>query len=141
LIKRLDMVRVLDGLLVKTPYRANRALATISKLFSWCVNRGSLEFFPLAGLEAPTNQSTRDRVLTDEELNAYRNGAAAEDFRFEHFAKLIILTGQRRVEVAAMRSSEIDFAKSHWTIPAKREEQISPRRAIGWFGSSRSSAN
>ena len=74
LIKRLDMERVLDGLLVKTPYRANRALAAISKLFSWCVNRGILEFFPLARLEAPTNQSTRYRVLTDGELNAYPRG-------------------------------------------------------------------
>jgi hypothetical protein len=42
-IKRAEVVRVIDTILANgTPYRANRALAAIKKLFSWCLDRGRL---------------------------------------------------------------------------------------------------
>jgi site-specific recombinase XerD len=69
-IKRLEVVRVLDGLAAKMPYRANRALAAIKKLFSWCVDRGTVDFSPVAGLKALNKESARDGVLTSQELVA-----------------------------------------------------------------------
>lgn len=62
----------------------------------------------------------RDRVLSSTELMACWSGAEAEGYPFEQFTKLLILTGQRRGEVAGMRWSEIDFNTGTWTIPAKR---------------------
>ena len=118
-IKRLEIVKVLDGLAAKTPYRANRALAAIKKLFSWCVDRGTVDFSPVAGLKAPNKESARDRVLTSQELVACWQASDDEGFPFEQFAKLIILTGQRRGEVAGLCWSEIDFEHSIWTLPAR----------------------
>lgn len=125
-IKRPDIVAVLDTIVAKgTPYRANRALAAIKKLFSWCVDRGVLDFNPLAGLKPPSKETARDRVLTDKELAACWQEADIEDFPFGPFFKLFILTGQRRGEVAGMQWSEIDFERAVWTISAKRAKNAS----------------
>ena len=125
-IKRPDVVAVLDSIVANgTPYRANRALATIKKLFSWCVDRGVLDFNPLTGLKPPSKETARDRVLTDKELAACWQEADIEDFPFGPFLKLLILTGQRRGEVAGMQWSEIDFERAVWTISAKRVKNAS----------------
>jgi integrase len=125
-IKRPDVVAVLDSIVAKgTPYRANRALAAIKKLLSWCVDRGVLDFNPLAGLKPPSKEIARDRVLTDNELVACWQEADIEEFPFGPFFKLLILTGQRRGEVAGMQWSEIDFERAVWTISAKRAKNAS----------------
>ncbi|WJI81248.1 MULTISPECIES: tyrosine-type recombinase/integrase [unclassified Mesorhizobium] len=120
-IKRADVVKVLDGMVSDgTSVRANRALAALKKLFAWCVDRGTIEYNPLAGLKVPTKEIARDRVLEDTELIACWKAAMAEAFPFDAFAKLLILTGQRRGEVAGMRWSELSLEKANWTTPAKR---------------------
>jgi hypothetical protein len=50
-IKRAEIVHIVDELAQRTPYRANRALQSIKKLYSWCVDRGTVEFSPVAGLK------------------------------------------------------------------------------------------
>lgn len=120
-IRRIDIVRVLDEVVASgAPYRANRALAAIKKLFSWCADRGTIEINPIAGLRPPSKEASRDRVLTSGEIVACWRASEAEGFPFEPFAKFVILTGQRRGEVAGMRWSEIDLANATWTIPARR---------------------
>lgn len=120
-IKRRDVVKVLDDIVAYgTPFRANRALAAIKKLMSWCLDRGVIEANVLAGLQPPTKEVARDRVLSDDELRACWAGADEEGFPFGTCTKLMILTGQRRSEVAGMRWSEVDLEKAIWTIPAKR---------------------
>ena len=78
-----------------------------------------MDFSPVAGLKAPNKESARDRVLTSQELTACWLASEDEGFPFEQFAKLIILTGQRRGEVAGLCWSEIDFEHAIWTLPAK----------------------
>jgi len=120
-IKRTDIVKILDQVVAKgTSTSANRALAAIKKLFAWCLDRGTVEINPVAALKAPAKEVTRDRVLTNDELIACWTAAEAEGFPFEQFAKIIILTGQRRAEVAGMQWSELDLDRAIWTIPAKR---------------------
>jgi integrase len=120
-IKRADIVRVLDTIIAGgAPTRANRALAAIKKLMNWCIDRGMIETSPVAALKPPTKEIARDRVLADEELIACWNAGVSEGFPFAHFLKLLMLTGQRRGEVAGMRWSELDLDKGIWTLPAKR---------------------
>jgi integrase len=120
-IKRSDVVRILDGMVASgMTIGANRALSAIKKLFAWCVDRGAIEINPVAGLKAPAKEISRDRVLSAPEILAYWAAAETEGFPFAQFAHVLILTAQRRGEVAGMCWSEIDFEKAVWTIPAKR---------------------
>jgi integrase len=82
--------------------------------------QGAIELNPTAALKLPTKEVARDRVLNDRELVACWKAAEAEGFPFDKFTHMLILTGQRRGEVAGMRWSEIDFERAMWTIPAQR---------------------
>lgn len=122
-IKRVDVVRILDDIIGDgTPYRANRSLAAIKKLFSWALNRGMIEVHPLAGLSLPHPETARDRVLSDDELSALMVAAKAEGYPFGDMFQVLALTGQRRGEVSGMRWSEVNLDRSMWTIPVERSK-------------------
>ena len=122
-IARSDIVRVLDGIVASgTPYRANRALAALKKLISWSLDRGMIEVNPIAGLKPPHKERPREQVLSDDDLASLMKATDAEGYPFGDAIKLLILTGQRRSEVAEMRWSEVDFERGVWTIPAARSK-------------------
>jgi integrase len=118
-IKRADVVRILDSIIAEgKPYRANRVLAAIKKLFAWALDRGLIEVHPIFGLKPPSKELARDRILTEEEVRAFWAAASAMGFPFGPALLLLLLTGQRRGEVTRMRWSDIDFQRGLWTVPA-----------------------
>jgi integrase len=120
-IRRPDVVRVLDGIIAAgAATRANRALAAIKKLFAWYLDRGEIETNPIAGLRPPSKEISRDRVLSVNELRRCWEAANREEWPFGQFLKVLMLTAQRRGEVAEMKWSEIDFDAATWTILATR---------------------
>ena len=125
-IKRGDVTRELERLISDIGgkggkgTRANRGLAAIKKLYSWCVDQGIVENSPVVGLKPPIKEESRDRVLTDEEIVTYWKGCETEGYPFEQFGKLLLLTGQRRQEIAAMRWSELDLHRGTFTLKADR---------------------
>lgn len=120
-IKRQDVSKVLDGIIANgTPTRVNRALSAIKKLMNWCVMRGDIETSPVALLRPPTREVQRDRVLSDAEIRAIWQHSDAEDYPFGPFLKLLLITGQRRSEVAGMRWSELNLDEGIWELPANR---------------------
>ena len=62
----------------------------------------------------------RQDILTDGELRALCDAADALEHPYRGFVQLLILTGQRRTEVAGLRWSEIDLGGAVWTLPASR---------------------
>jgi integrase len=63
----------------------------------------------------------RDRVLTDNELVAiWRAAEAADSKMFSSLVRLLILTGQRREEVAGIAWAELSPDRQVWTVPASR---------------------
>jgi integrase len=122
-IARSDVVRVLDQIIASgTPYRANRALAALKKLMNWALDRGMIEVNPIAGLKPPHRERAREVVLSDEELLSLIQASHAEGYPFGSAFEMLILTGQRRSEVAEMRWSEVDLEHGVWTIPAARSK-------------------
>lgn len=99
-------------------YAANRARAAISRLYTWAIEEGLVDANPVVGTRKPSREVSRDRVLTEDELAGVWRHAGAGD----HGAilRLLILTGQRREEVGAMRWSEIDLEGAVWRIGAER---------------------
>ena len=133
-LDRAAIVRVLDRLAKDgKAAMASRTAAYGRACYQWAVKRGSLESNPFANLPL-TPVAKRERVLTDAELAAVWKATDGPG-PFNAIARTLILTGQRREEVAAMAWEEIAADLSTWTVPASSGEEwrraSCPRLASG----------
>lgn len=119
-ITRADIVKTLDRIPLNQPAVRRITFAVLRMLFKWAIGRGDLEASPLDGMPAPPTASSRDRVLTDEELALVLRAAAEIEAPFGPFYQMLFATGQRREEVAGLDWSEIDAQVELWTLPAGR---------------------
>ncbi len=71
---------------------------------------------PCAELNKPGTERKRKRTLTEAEIKLVWR-ATADGRDFSRIVRLLLLTGQRREEVAAMAWSELDLDKAVWTLP------------------------
>lgn len=104
-------------------YAANRAGGTLGNFFGWLMQQGIVEANPVIGTGRNVEKA-RDRVLTDRELAAIWNACQADDFG--NITRLLILTGQRREEVAGMQRAELDLPARKWTLPGERTKNGRP---------------
>jgi integrase len=98
--------------------QANRARSSLSAMFGWCVAHGLLESNPVIGTMKQKGEKSRERVLDDDELVAIWNATLSDDFG--RIVKLLVLTGQRRSEIAEARWDEVDFEAGLLSLPALR---------------------
>jgi integrase len=117
-IKRRDVVDLLDKIAVDRPVLANRTQAVLSKFFRWLAARDVVESSPCVGVERVSKETPRNRVLSDQELRQLWRAADEIGGRIGPFIQTLMLTGQRRSEVAGIRLSEIEG--DLWVLPAKR---------------------
>ena len=104
--------------------RAAKTLAYLRPFFRWAAGKTYIPTNPWAVVVAPGNTSeARERVLTDDELAAVWGYAKSDTYPFGPYLQLLILTAQRRAEVAGMMWSEIDVERRLWTIPKGRHKQ------------------
>lgn len=96
-----DVAAVIGGIAGRS--QAAHAFKDIRSFFNWCLPR-YLKSSPCMGLKPPVQNAPRARVLTEAELAAVWNAAAAHGYPFGSIVKLLLLTGQRRGEIAALRS-------------------------------------
>ena len=115
-----DIIAVLDGISARTPIQANRLHAILHKLFDWARSRKLVAANPCIGIERPAPERSRERVLDDKELR--KVWLAADGLGHPHagIVKLLILTGQRRDEIAGLHWSEIDLDKRVIHLPPAR---------------------
>jgi len=118
-----DINRVLDAL--GTTSR-NQALASYRAFFKWCIRRNYLEHSPVEKL-TPLKTPPRSRLLVDDEIRSIWKACDHVEDRapdpaffpigdrtnrlsgaFPAIVKLLILTGQRRNEIASLR---VEFIK------------------------------
>jgi integrase len=86
--------------------------------YGWAIGKDLLDQNPFAGIKLDAVAS-RERVLSDQELVAVWR-ATARPGVYNAIVRMLILTGQRREEVAGMTWDEISADLSTWTIPATR---------------------
>jgi integrase len=131
-IARNDVTAVLDAVEDRASvYRANRVLAAVRKLFNWAVTRGLLDVSPVVPGMARQGEKARERYLSPREIKIVWQAADHVGYPFGTLAQLLLLTGQRRGEVASMRWDQLDLdGERVWTIPAvgtkSEREQIVP---------------
>ena len=105
---------------------ANRVLAAIRKLFSWAIQRGIVAASPVAGVTPPVAEKARDRILTGDEILQFWKATTELGYPFGDLAKMLLLTGQRRNEVAQMTWGELDLDRALWTLPGERTKNRKP---------------
>jgi integrase len=97
---------------------ARQTAAYGSACFSWAIHVDLLAENPFSGLRLEPAPS-RERVLTDDELRSIWNATNGQG-PYSAIVRLLMLTGQRREEVAGMRWGELDADLTTWTIPGTR---------------------
>lgn len=121
-ISRRDVIQHLDEIDARGTRSAVRhAHSYLRRFFNWCVDRGLIQYAPTDRLRQRHTAVTRERVLTAEELSLIVAALAKEDALIRDFGMLLLLTGQRRQEVAGLQwshLSNLDDAEPLWTIPA-----------------------
>jgi len=117
-IARRDVIDLVEAVAVDRPVMANRAHAALSRFFRWLSVRDVIAASPCTGVPRPTRETPRDRVLTEGEIRRLWAACEALDAPARACIRLLILTGQRRGEIAALRWSEV--GDGALTFPAAR---------------------
>jgi integrase len=105
-------------------YGANRSRAALSALFAWAIGEGLTNTNPVVGTNKATEEVSRDRVLTSDELSLIWRHVGEGDYGA--IVRLLILTGQRREEVGGILWSEIDLEGAMWRIASDRTKNARP---------------
>jgi integrase len=126
-VRRSDVIKMLDEIEnANGPVMADRTLAYVRKAFNWYAIRDDRFSVPVVrgmGRIKPKERA-RTRVLSDEEIRTIWP-ALGEAGTFGALAKTLLLTAQRRDEVAHMNRNEIG-TDGIWTIPAERYKTKRP---------------
>jgi integrase len=101
-----------------TDIMARRTHAVLSSFFAWCMRERVIDANPCANVNLPRKGAPRERVLTDAELVAFWRACDELDAPMRGVFRLLLLTGQRRSEVARMRWDEV--VGDVWTLPSAR---------------------
>jgi integrase len=115
-----DVIHALDQISNRAPIAANRLHAVLGSLFSWAKGKRLVASNPCAELDRPAEERSRDRVLDDKELRRVWVAAGKLGHPHTGILRLLILTGQRRNEIARLRWSEVDLEDRALHIPAAR---------------------
>jgi integrase len=121
-VTRRDVETLHHGL-KETPYRANRVLALLSKMFSLAMEWGWRPDNAAKGIPRYP-EDRRETWLTTEQLEAllkaldnYQDQSAADAIR------LLILTGAREGEVLSATWDQFDLKRGIWTKPSHHTKQ------------------
>jgi integrase len=120
-VTRRDVIALLDDIDdASGPYARNHATAAIRKMFSWATSRDpDLANPTLRLVMRPVTE--RDRVLSDSEIKTLWLATDSLLSIFCPFTKLLLLTAQRRTEVAGMTWAELgDLDQAIWKIGGAR---------------------
>lgn len=121
-----DLQSVIDAIPLNKRAMRRNVFAYASVLFGWAARRQYIPVNPLTAMEKPQAPISRDRVLDDAELLKVWKATELLPDPWGAFYRLLILTGQRKSEVAGMAWSELARPSAVWKIPADRAKNKSP---------------
>lgn len=107
-ITKRDVIDLLDGIADSgRVVTANRVRAYLNKFLNWTVERDILPMNPATGVKPVAKETSRDRVLTDDEIRWFWAACEAGGYPWGPLGKVLLLTGQRLNEVAQITDREI----------------------------------
>ncbi len=121
-------IESLHASLKATPYRANRILALLSKMFSLAVQWHGQN--PVWRSDNPTAhvghfpEERRERWLREDELKRLTSALATYPSQdVANAIRLLLLTGARKTEVLSATWSQFDLKRRIWTKPSAHTKQ------------------
>jgi integrase len=138
-LDRSAVVRALDGLIrrrnrkdrdgadkPKGAAMTGRTAAYGRAAYAWAVKRGVVRLNPFADLPVAKAVAKRERVLSDTEIAEIWHAAGEATSPYGTIIRLLVLTGQRRGEVAGMGRNEISEDFATWALPGERTKNGEP---------------
>jgi integrase len=117
-IDRLAIANLLNEVERRGSIARNRVRSNLSALFNFAIAEGLTEQNPVKGTRQVPEQS-RSRVLSRDEIAVLWRGLPATEYG--SIVRLLLLTGQRRSEIANLQRSEIVLGDSPAIVlPAER---------------------
>lgn len=142
-IKVEDINEVLDRLRSQ-PGLQRSVWAVLSSMFRWAEKREDIERSPLAKMDAPAGVKARKRILTPDELIAAWRASYSLDGPRGALVRMLMISLQRRSEVAGLPWAELNKARSLWHLDGSRSKNgldhlvplsslaVAEIEAIGW---------
>src|SRR5690606_35031732 len=97
---------------------ADRARVALSGFFAWAIELRYVDHNPTNDLKAQSLSKPRERTLTEDEIAWIWR--ACDDDDYGRIVRLLMLTGCRREEIGALRSSEVDRERKQIVLPFDR---------------------
>ena len=118
-ITRADIKHLLLKKAATSPVAANRLLALIRPIFVYAMDEERLDSVPnFRNLTQP--ETPRDRVLRDDEVRDVWRGCLRIGHPYGHAVRFMLLTAQRRGEVAGLTRDELN--DEGWKLPSERSK-------------------
>lgn len=116
-ITRADIQARLNRL-KQLPSEQRHALVALKVFLNWAVREGYVNANPIATIQPVTRQVARERVLNSDELAELYRKSIQHPWPFGPITQLLVLTGQRRGEIAGLKWSWINRDERLITWPA-----------------------
>ncbi|RBM03682.1 integrase [Acidithiobacillus ferridurans] len=119
-ITRKEVVALLDRIAARgAPIAANRTLAVLRKMYNFAISRSIVDQSPCLGVQSPSKEHQKDRVLNDDEIVVFWKGleTAAMSLTSKLALRFMLVTGQRLGEVCRLTQEQMDG--DWWIIPAE----------------------
>ena len=124
-ITRGEIASLIDAVVAEGKGQAAvNLLRRLKMVFNWGAERELLPANPCERIRPPVRVVERDRVLNDAEIVAVWRACEQMSPPWCQMIRLLMLTGQRRSEVATMRWSEVEGAT--WVIPREKVKKDRP---------------
>jgi integrase len=118
-----DNIDRLHQSLKDTPYRANRIVALLSKMFSLAIKWELRDKNPCVGVQR-FHEERRTRYLKPDELRRLMRAIAAHpNQQSANAVRLLLMTGSRRGEVLSATWNQFDLDAGTWTKPSSHTKQ------------------
>jgi len=117
-----DLLLVLNAKLrAGAPVAANRLRALVSRIYTFGADQRLVApaANPVIGVKKPSKETTRDRVLTDDEIRRLWEACVTQNPYVCAWFRLRLVTAQRGGELLQMRWQDVDPKTHFWTIPAE----------------------
>jgi integrase len=119
-IRPREVIELLDEIADRAPVMANRTAGVLSQMFRFGIHRSIVESTPVQLLYRPGGkEKPRARAFSEDELKAFLVNLddACRYQRLPHVLRVLLLTLQRRSELALAEWREFNFKEKTWTIP------------------------